>query len=96
MRPEIVEVPTLFEFEMAPDDKRRLVGLHLLNELLAPTRRENVMIIMAGGQGLRLRPYTENCPKPLLHVNGKPMLEHSASRSYLRKKTRTSYAGSMP
>nr|WP_269750418.1 sugar phosphate nucleotidyltransferase [Leptospira chreensis] len=31
---------------------------------------------MAGGKGIRLRPHTENCPKPLLPVNGKPMLEH--------------------
>lgn len=30
---------------------------------------------MAGGQGLRLRPHTENCPKPLLKVGGKPILE---------------------
>lgn len=55
---------------------RRVVGLHLLNELLTPVQRPNVMVIMAGGQGTRLRPYTENCPKPLLPVGGKPMLEH--------------------
>lgn len=30
---------------------------------------------MAGGLGKRLRPYTENCPKPMLPVGGKPMLE---------------------
>jgi dTDP-glucose pyrophosphorylase len=63
------------------DETRRLVGLHLLNDLLTPTRRENPMVIMAGGQGKRLRPYTENCPKPLLHVNGKPMLEHIIERA---------------
>ncbi len=63
------------------DDKRKLVGLHLLNDLLAPSRRENVMVIMAGGQGKRLRPYTENCPKPLLPVHGKPMLEHIIERA---------------
>jgi len=34
------------------------------------------MVIMAGGMGTRLRPHTENCPKPLLPVAGKPMLEH--------------------
>jgi dTDP-glucose pyrophosphorylase len=63
------------------DDKRKLVGLHLLNDLLAPTRKDNVMVIMAGGQGKRLRPYTENCPKPLLPVHGKPMLEHIIERA---------------
>jgi dTDP-glucose pyrophosphorylase/CBS domain-containing protein len=58
------------------DENRRVVGLHLLDELMAPRQRENLMIIMAGGQGNRLRPHTENCPKPLLPVGDKPMLEH--------------------
>ena len=58
------------------DAERRVVGLHLLDELMIPTQRPNLMIIMAGGQGTRLRPHTENCPKPLLPVGGKPMLEH--------------------
>lgn len=33
-------------------------------------------IIMAGGQGSRLRPLTCNCPKPMLPVANKPMMEH--------------------
>jgi dTDP-glucose pyrophosphorylase len=58
------------------DESRRVVGLHLLNELLTPVLRPNRMVIMAGGQGTRLRPRTEDCPKPLLPVGGKPILEH--------------------
>ena len=30
---------------------------------------------MAGGQGKRLLPMTKNCPKPMLKINGKPILE---------------------
>jgi NDP-sugar pyrophosphorylase family protein len=30
---------------------------------------------MAGGKGTRLRPYTENCPKPMVLIAGRPMLE---------------------
>ena len=30
---------------------------------------------MAGGLGNRLRPLTNDCPKPMLHVGGKPLLE---------------------
>jgi len=41
------------------------------------------MVIMAGGMGTRLRPHTENCPKPLLPVAGKPMLEHIIDRAKL-------------
>jgi NDP-sugar pyrophosphorylase family protein len=33
--------------------------------------------------GTRLRPHTENCPKPLLHIAGKPMLEHIVERAKL-------------
>jgi dTDP-glucose pyrophosphorylase len=63
------------------DDKRRVVGLHLLDDLMLPTRRDNLIVIMAGGQGTRLRPYTEACPKPLLPVGGKSMLEHILDRA---------------
>lgn len=63
------------------DEHRHVVGLHLWDELLAPVPRSNLMIIMAGGQGTRLRPQTENCPKPMLPVGGKPILEHILERA---------------
>jgi len=34
-------------------------------------------IILAGGLGTRLRPLTENTPKPLLPIKGKPIVEHA-------------------
>ena len=37
-------------------------------------------IIMAGGKGLRLRPLTKTTPKPMLPVNGRPMLEWIVKR----------------
>jgi dTDP-glucose pyrophosphorylase len=59
----------------------QVVGLHLWDAMLIPTTRANLMIIMAGGLGTRLRPYTESCPKPMLPVAGKPMLEHIIERA---------------
>jgi dTDP-glucose pyrophosphorylase len=63
------------------DGERRVVGLHLWDELMTPQRRANLMVLMAGGQGSRLRPHTDNCPKPMLLVAGKPMLEHIIERA---------------
>jgi dTDP-glucose pyrophosphorylase len=81
------------------DEGRRVVGLHLLNELIAPARRPNLMLIMAGGKGTRLRPHTENCPKPLLPVAGKPMMEHIIERAraegFFRFAVATHYLGHM-
>jgi dTDP-glucose pyrophosphorylase len=63
------------------DADRRVVGLHLWDEMAVPAARPNLIVIMAGGRGTRLRPHTENCPKPLLPVAGKPMLEHIIERA---------------
>jgi len=62
------------------DSKSRVVGLYEKDEKDekdADNRtNENTIVIMAGGFGTRLRPYTENCPKPMLLVHNKPILEH--------------------
>jgi dTDP-glucose pyrophosphorylase len=57
------------------DVDHKVVGLHLWDDIAIPSF-PNSIVIMAGGLGTRLRPHTESCPKPMLPVAGKPMLEH--------------------
>lgn len=59
------------------DSDGRVVGLVTANDFLQPagTARANAVVLMAGGLGNRLRPLTENTPKPLLKVGAKPLLE---------------------
>jgi dTDP-glucose pyrophosphorylase len=38
------------------------------------------VVVMAGGEGRRLRPLTETTPKPLLKVGSKPIIEHNVDR----------------
>lgn len=63
------------------DQENRLVGLHLWDHMEAAPQRPNVMVIMAGGLGTRMLPHTQECPKPMLELGGKPMLEHIIQRA---------------
>jgi len=38
------------------------------------------VVILCGGLGTRLRPVTEECPKPLVPVDGRPFLSHLLER----------------
>ncbi len=57
------------------DEGRRVVGLHLLHRLIGASERPNWAVVMAGGRGMRLRPMTNEVPKPLVRVAGRPILE---------------------
>ena len=76
-RAEVLDMMRARNISQVPvlDDARRLAGLHLLQELLGASEKENAVVIMAGGQGVRLRPLTEHVPKPMLTVAGRPILE---------------------
>jgi dTDP-glucose pyrophosphorylase len=58
------------------DSEGRVICLHTWDEFISKQNISSKMIIMAGGKGTRLRPYTEDCPKPMLLVGGKPMLQN--------------------
>ncbi|TLY12422.1 MAG: nucleotidyltransferase family protein [Thaumarchaeota archaeon] len=66
---------------------RLLIGFRLAVKRLISTLSANRItlkaIILSGGQGLRLRPLTDDKPKPLIPVNGRPISEHQIE--WLRK-----------
>ncbi|HEY3241369.1 MAG TPA: sugar phosphate nucleotidyltransferase, partial [Acidimicrobiia bacterium] len=37
-------------------------------------------VIMAGGEGTRLRPLTSNLPKPMMPMANQPLMEHVVRR----------------
>ena len=65
------------------DHSKKVIGLHVWDELDSVNLKENKFVIMAGGKGSRLHPQTKNCPKPMLHVAGRPILEHIIKRASL-------------
>lgn len=69
---ELMRSTTLYQIPVVDAD-RRLLDIHLLESLNAQ-RPERVAVVMAGGLGMRLRPLTDNLPKPLLEIGGKPIL----------------------
>jgi len=57
------------------DERGRVVRLESLQALYKQPCFPNPVFLMAGGFGKRLRPYTDDCPKPLLEIGGKPILQ---------------------
>lgn len=52
-----------------------VIGLQTLQQVLDKPKLDNPVFLMAGGFGKRLRPLTDRCPKPMLKVGDKPILE---------------------
>jgi dTDP-glucose pyrophosphorylase len=57
------------------DAAGRLVDVMLFEDLLRPVPIPNAAVVMAGGDGRRMRALSDEVPKPLLRVGGKPLLE---------------------
>lgn len=58
------------------DAADKVIGIETLDEIIQLDSRDNLVVLMAGGMGSRLQPLTNVCPKPLLKVGGKPILEN--------------------
>ena len=74
---DIINICTSKKIYQIPvvDDNGIVISIDILDELLKPEEHPNKVILMVGGLGSRLRPLTENTPKPMLPVGGKPILQ---------------------
>jgi dTDP-glucose pyrophosphorylase len=79
---ELRQLMTEFRIRQIPllDADERVVDIALDSDSIADSALQLDGFIMAGGYGKRLMPLTETCPKPMLPVNGRPILEHLVSR----------------
>ena len=62
------------------DKDKHVLRLVLLKDLIAGKKRPNFAVIMAGGLGSRLGSLTQNTPKPLLPIGGKPVIARIAEQ----------------
>ncbi|MCW4446384.1 nucleotidyltransferase family protein [Vibrio splendidus] len=72
---DILSIPLL--------ESGKVVGLETLHGMLSKPVYQNPIFLMAGGFGTRLRPLTDTCPKPMLKIGNKPILE-TVIRSFIK------------
>ena len=62
------------------DRKKRIIKIRFLSAKDQKIKKNIEILIMAGGFGKRLLPYTKKIPKPMLKINKKPMIENIVLR----------------
>lgn len=67
-------------YKLLPILNRDHIIVDILNFRLKTTLLPVDAVLMAGGKGSRLRPLTNNTPKPLLKVGEKPIIEYNIDR----------------
>lgn len=70
----VMEATRLLQLPVV-DAGGRIIGIETLHDMLDHRRLDNPVFLMAGGFGKRLFPLTQDCPKPMLKVGDKPILE---------------------
>ena len=77
---EIIKKFRLEDIRILPiiNDQKNIV--EIINFSHTKTQLPIDAIIMAGGRGTRLHPYTKDLPKPMLELNKKPIIAHNIDR----------------
>lgn len=76
-RIELIRLMNQYSIRHIPliDERKRVVDIALYSNLVKDKELPVTVMVMAGGYGTRLRPLTEELPKPMLPVGQKPILE---------------------
>ena len=76
-RSEVLDLMKARSIEQVPvlSDSGKVIGVHLLRQILGAHEKPNAAVIVAGGRGERLKPLTDIIPKPMVRVAGRPILE---------------------
>lgn len=77
-----------YKYAAIVDDQNKYLETVDLNH---PLKKENIVFVMAGGKGERLRPLTKNLPKPLIKIYEKPhlfylisfLIDHNFNKVYI-------------
>ncbi|HFS5768483.1 TPA: nucleotidyltransferase family protein [Providencia rettgeri] len=78
---ELMESKSILSIPIV-NDQNKIIGLETLHSTSNKKFYQNPVFIMAGGFGTRLRPLTDDCPKPMLKIGDKPILE-TVIRSFI-------------
>ena len=83
--PSVLELMRAHSIKQIPvlDARGCVIGLYYLPDLVEPSLRPNWAVIMAGGEGRRLRPLTSETPKPMqwLKKQAKTIDNHKRSKT---------------
>lgn len=71
---EILQKHRIFHLPLV-DQNGRIVGLVTVEDLMPQRSLPVQALVMAGGKGTRMRPLTDNVPKPMLPIGDRPLLE---------------------
>ncbi len=73
---EILKIALSKKLHQIPivDQKGKILSISVIDELIQPKEKNNKVVLMVGGTGKRLMPLTQDNPKPMLKIAGKPIL----------------------